>query len=48
MCMKKNPSNMYLDVGGAIDVFTKGVSNRFYTTEGHPFTKHACIFKDAS
>lgn len=48
MCMKKNPSNMYLDVGGAIDIFTKGVSNRFYTTEGHAFTKHTCFFKDAS
>jgi hypothetical protein len=44
MCMKANPSNMYVDVGGALDIFTKGVSSRYYTTEGHEFAKQKCSF----
>ena len=44
MCMKANPSNMYVDVGGALDIFTKGVSSRFYTNEGHEFAKQWCMF----
>jgi len=44
LCMKENPTNMYVDVGGALDIFTKKVSNRFYTTESHPFTKQTCRF----
>lgn len=48
MCLKSNPSNIYLDVGGSIDLFTKGISNRFYTNNNHPFTKEACRFDDIS
>jgi len=43
-CMKANPNNIYVDVGGAIDVFMKGASNRFYTDLNHPFAKEACKF----
>jgi len=43
-CMKENPDNMYVDVGGALDIFTKGVSNRFYTNNGHEFAKQWCMF----
>ena len=28
--MKANPSNTYIDVGGALDLFTKGMLNRPY------------------
>lgn len=45
-CMKANPTNIYVDVGGSLDLFTKGGSNRFYTQEGHPFSNDACIFRD--
>ena len=45
LCMAENPTNMYVDVGGALDIFTKGVSNRFYTTEGHPFAQQSCRFE---
>ena len=44
MCMKENPANMYVDVGGAIDIFTKGASNRFYTNGEHEFAKQWCLF----
>jgi len=43
-CMKENPDNMYVDVGGALDIFTKGASNRFYTNDGHEFAKQWCMF----
>jgi hypothetical protein len=43
-CMQANPTNMYVDVGGSIDIFTKGKTNRFYTNEGHPFAKESCRF----
>jgi hypothetical protein len=43
--MKMNPNNMYVDVGGAIDMLTKGETNRLYINEEHPFAKEACIFK---
>ena len=43
-CMKANPENMYVDVGGALDIFTKGASNRFYTNDGHEFAKQWCMF----
>lgn len=44
LCMAENPDNMYVDVGGSIDIFTKGVSNRSYTTEGHRFADMQCRF----
>ena len=46
MCMKANPTNMYLDIGASLDVFTKGQTNRLYTNPQHSFSKEACIFKD--
>jgi hypothetical protein len=45
MCMKKNPNNMYVDVGGAIDVLTKGKTSRLYVDDNHPFAKESCNFK---
>ena len=46
LCMAENPTNMYVDVGGALDIYTKGVSSRFYTREDHPFAKQWCMFND--
>jgi len=34
LCMKMNPTNMYVDVGASIDIFTKGATNRLYTENG--------------
>ena len=45
MCMKKNPNNMYVDVGGAIDILTKGTTSRLYIDDNHPFAKESCNFK---
>jgi len=45
ICMKVYPNNMYVDVGGAIDILTKGKSNRLYVDENHPFAKEECIFR---
>jgi hypothetical protein len=46
MCMKKNPNNMYVDVGGAIDILSKGTTTRLYTNENHPFAKEFCVFRE--
>ena len=46
MCMKLNPTNIYLDVGASLDIFTKGHTNRLYTNKEHAFSKETCIFKD--
>lgn len=45
MCMRVNPTNMYLDVGASLDIFTKGQTNRLYTNQAHAFSKEACVFK---
>jgi lipopolysaccharide biosynthesis glycosyltransferase len=47
-CWALNPTNTYLDVGAALDPFTKGpeVKSRFYTDRGHPFAKEACLFQE--
>ena len=47
-CWALNPTNTYLDVGAALDPFTKGpeVKSRFYTDRGHPFAKEACVFRE--
>lgn len=47
-CWTLNPTNTYLDVGAALDPFTKGptVKSRFYTDREHPFAKEACQFRD--
>jgi lipopolysaccharide biosynthesis glycosyltransferase/predicted O-methyltransferase YrrM len=48
-CWALNPSNTYLDVGAALDPFTKGpeVKSRFYTDREHPFAKEACQFQES-
>jgi hypothetical protein len=43
-CMKLNPSNMYVDVGASIDVFTKGTTNRHYTNPHAQFANDVCRF----
>jgi glycosyltransferase involved in cell wall biosynthesis len=45
LCMKRNPSNMYVDVGASLDIFTKGATNRSYTDPVHPFAKETCVFR---
>lgn len=45
-CFKANPTNMYVDVGAAIDTFTKGNTTRLYTNQAHPFAKESCRFED--
>ena len=47
-CWALNPTNTYLDVGAALDPFTKGpeVKSRFYTDRAHPFAKEACVFRE--
>jgi hypothetical protein len=39
-----NPDNTYLDVGSAIDVFTKGVTTRFYQDPNNVFAYLECSF----
>jgi len=41
-CMKRNPSNIYLDVGASIDIFTKGTTNRMYTSPEAKCAKSIC------
>ena len=47
VCMKKNPTNTYLDVGASIDIYTKGKTARFYTEATHPFASESCHFLPA-
>ena len=47
MCMRVNPTNMYLDVGASLDIFTKGQTNRLYTNQAHAFSKEACVFRSS-
>ena len=46
LCRKANPHNMYVDMGAAIDLFTKGTTTRLYTDRGHEFAKEACAFRE--
>jgi len=46
MCMKHNPNNMYIDVGSAIDILTKGNTTRLYINDAHPYAKETCKFKE--
>ena len=43
--MKKNPSNMYVDVGASLDIFTKGHTNRQYTEPTSRFANDVCRFE---
>ena len=40
------PTNTYLDVGSTLDIFTKGVTNRYYTKDNDELTNLVCCFKD--
>jgi hypothetical protein len=42
--MKLNQNNMYMDVGGAIDILTKGTTSRLYVDDNHAFAKESCNF----
>lgn len=45
-CMKLNPTNMYVDAGASIDIFTKGATNRHYTNPTAMFVNDTCQFND--
>ena len=45
LCMKHNPSNMYIDVGATLDIFTKGSTNRQYTEPNSQFANDVCRFE---
>ena len=45
-CMKANPTNIYVDIGSSLDLYTKGQVNRLYTDPSHPFAKESCQFSD--
>jgi hypothetical protein len=40
-----NPKNIYLDVGAALDMWTKGKTTRHYTDPTHPSSQGGCLFK---
>ena len=44
LCMARNPTNIYLDVGASLDRFTKGDTNRQYTTPTARFATSTCRF----
>ena len=46
LCMKRNPTNIYMDVGASIDIFTKGATNRYYTNPSARFATDVCRFND--
>uniref|UniRef100_A0A6C0EQB0 Glycosyltransferase GT-D fold domain-containing protein n=1 Tax=viral metagenome TaxID=1070528 RepID=A0A6C0EQB0_9ZZZZ len=44
-CMKLNPNNIYLDIGSALDFYTKGSENaRPYTNPNTQYSKECCRF----
>ena len=45
LCMDVNPSNIYLDIGSAMDYYTKGLDDRRpYTIPGSSFSRECCSF----
>jgi len=46
LCMARNPTNMYVDAGASIDIFTKGSINRYYTNPQAQFANDVCHFND--
>lgn len=46
IAMERFPTNIYLDVGSTLDLFTKGVTNRYYTKENDELANLVCCFKD--
>jgi len=48
ICMELNPNNIYLDIGSALDLFTKGQENaRPYTNPQTHYSKESCNFKNS-
>jgi hypothetical protein len=43
--VEQNPSNIYLDVGSAFDLYMKGSTNREYATPGSYYSNIICNFK---
>lgn len=44
-CMEINPNNVYLDIGSALDYYTKGTTNaRPYTNPSSQYSKECCSF----
>jgi hypothetical protein len=44
-CMELNPNNIYLDIGSALDFYTKGIENaRPYTSPHSQYSKECCRF----
>jgi hypothetical protein len=41
---KEHPYNIYLDIGSSLDIFTKGVTNRYYTNNNDSLSKKICNF----
>ena len=45
-CMEINPNNVYLDIGSALDYYTKGTTNvRPYTDSTSQYSKECCSFR---
>lgn len=45
-CMELNPNNIYLDIGSALDFYTKGIENaRPYTSPHSQYSKECCRFE---
>jgi len=45
LCMEQNPNNTYLDIGSALDYFTKGPENaRPYTDPNSQYSRECCSF----
>lgn len=47
IAMEKYPNNIYIDVGSSLDFYTKGVTNRPYTIDGHYYNKLICNFNSS-
>ena len=46
-CMEINPNNVYLDIGSALDYYTKGSENaRPYTNSNTFYSREYCTFKN--
>jgi hypothetical protein len=44
LLMNQFPNNTYLDVGSSLDIFTKGITNRYYTKDGDELSNRVCNF----
>lgn len=44
IAMEKYPNNTYIDIGSSLDLYTKGITNRPYTIDGHYYNRLVCNF----